>query len=81
MSLKFTEELCVVKMKNDAKYEEDLTCKFKIDMRNLTNLDPSTQNLKNLRLNGLLSTKVSAKKSKTSELKTSDLKKVPRSYV
>ena len=30
-------------MKNDAKFEEELTCSFKIDMRNLTNLDPSTQ--------------------------------------
>ena len=29
-------------MKNDAKYEEDLACKLKIDMKNLTNLDPST---------------------------------------
>ena len=30
-------------MKNDAKFEEELTCRFKIDMRNLTNFDPSTQ--------------------------------------
>ena len=44
MSLKFTEELCVMTMKNDAKFEEELTCHFKIDMRNLTNFDPSTQN-------------------------------------
>ena len=44
MSLKFTEELCVVTVKNDAKFEEELTCRFKIDMRNLTNFDPSTQN-------------------------------------
>ena len=29
-------------MKNGAKFEEDLTCQFKIDMRNLTNFDPST---------------------------------------
>ena len=43
MSLKFTEELCVMTMKNDAKFEEELTCQFKIDMRNLTNFDPSTQ--------------------------------------
>ena len=43
MSLKFTEELCVMKMKNDAKFEEELTCQFKIDMRNLTKFDPSTQ--------------------------------------
>ena len=43
MSLKFTGELCVITMKNDAKFEEELTCQFKIDMRNLTNFEPSTQ--------------------------------------
>ena len=43
MSLKFTGELCVMRMKNDAKFEEDLTCQFKIDMRNLMNFDPSTR--------------------------------------
>ena len=43
MSLKFTGELFVMTMKNDAKLEEELTCRFKIDMRNLTNIDPSTQ--------------------------------------
>ena len=31
-----------MKMKNDAKIEEELTCQFKIDMRNLTNFDLST---------------------------------------
>ena len=41
-SLEFTAELCVMTMKNDAKYEEELTCQFKIDMRNLTNSDLST---------------------------------------
>ena len=30
-------------MKNDTNIEEELTCQFKIDLRNLTNLDPSTQ--------------------------------------
>ena len=43
MSLKFTGELCVMTMKNDGKFEEGLTCQFNIDMRNLTNLDTSTQ--------------------------------------
>ena len=33
-------------MKNDAKIEEELTCCFKIDMRNFTNFDPSTRNSK-----------------------------------
>ena len=35
--------VCVMTMKNDTKFEEELTCQFKIDMRNLTNFDPSTQ--------------------------------------
>ena len=43
MSLKFTGELYVMAMKNDAKFEEELTCQFKTNMRNLTNFDPSTQ--------------------------------------
>ena len=29
-------------MKNDAKFEEELTCQFKIDMRNLSHFDLST---------------------------------------
>ena len=32
-----------MKMKNDEKFKKQLTCQFKIDMRNLTNLDPSTR--------------------------------------
>ena len=44
MSLKFTEELCFMTMKNDAKFEEKLTCRFKIEERSLTNFYPSTQN-------------------------------------
>ena len=43
MSLKFTGEFCVITMKNDAKFEEEWTCQFKINMRNLTNFDPSTR--------------------------------------
>ena len=45
-------------MKNDAKSEEELTCQFKIDIRNLTNFDLSTQNLKYLHFNTLFLTKV-----------------------
>ena len=30
-------------MKNDSKFEEELTCRFKIDMRNLINFDPSIE--------------------------------------
>ena len=32
MSLKVTEELCMMAMKNDAKFEEELACRFKIDI-------------------------------------------------
>ena len=42
MSLKSKEELCVMAMKNDAKLGEELTCHFKLGMRNLMNFDPST---------------------------------------
>ena len=55
-------------MKNDAKFEEELSCQFKIDRRNLTNLDLlSTQKSQKLHFNGLLLTKVynvSAKESR-----------------
>ena len=30
-------------MENDAKFEKELTCRFKIDMENLTNFYSSTQ--------------------------------------
>ena len=43
MSLKFTGEFCVMTMKNDTKFEEELTRQFKIYLRNLTNFDPSTR--------------------------------------
>ena len=41
MSLESTEVLCVMTMKNDTKFEEELTCHVKVDMWNLTNFDPS----------------------------------------
>ena len=34
MSLKFTVELCVIAMKTDEKFEKELNCQFKIDMKN-----------------------------------------------
>ena len=37
-------------LKNDAKFEEELTCRFKIDMRNLTNFDTSTQKTQKVQL-------------------------------
>ena len=46
MILKFTEELCVMTMKYNAKFEEELTFHFKTDMRNLTNFDSITQKSK-----------------------------------
>ena len=46
MGLKFTEELRVLTMKNDAKFEEELTCCFKSDMRNSKKFEPSTQKSK-----------------------------------
>ena len=33
MSWQFTEELCVMKIKNNANFEEKLTCHFKFEMR------------------------------------------------
>ena len=47
MSLKLKGELCVMTMKNDAKFEVKLTCHFKTDMRNLTNFDSGTQKSQN----------------------------------
>ena len=43
MSLNFTGEFCVMTMKNDTKFEQELTCQFKIDMRNLKIFDTSTR--------------------------------------
>ena len=54
MTLKFTEQLCVMTMKNDTKTEEELTCRFKIDMMNFTNFDPSTRKSKKFVLIGSL---------------------------
>ena len=43
VSLKLIGELCVMRMNNDAKFEEQLTCQFKIDLSNLMNFESSTQ--------------------------------------
>ena len=37
-------------LKNDTKFGEDLTCCFKIDMRNLTDFDPTTRKSKKFAL-------------------------------
>ena len=43
VTLKSTEELSFMKMKRDIKFGEESTWHFKLDRRNLTNLDLSTQ--------------------------------------
>ena len=43
MSLKFTGEFYIMTMMNDTKFEQEFTCQFKIDMRHLTNFDPSSR--------------------------------------
>ena len=50
MSLKFTGELYVVTIKNDAKFEKVVTSQFKHDVRNLIHFDPSTQKYQNFAL-------------------------------
>ena len=50
MTLKFTDELCVMTIKNNAKLEEELTCHFKTDMGNLKNFDSRTQKSKKIAL-------------------------------
>ena len=50
MSLKLTGELRVLTMKNDAKFEKELTCQFKIYMRSLTNFDLRTRKSQNFAL-------------------------------
>ena len=48
VTLNVTEELNVMKMNNNTKIEEKLTCRFKIDMRNVTNFDPSIRKSKKI---------------------------------
>ena len=48
MTLKFTEELCVMTMKNNGKFEEELTFPFKTDIGILTR---ALKNLKKLLFN------------------------------
>ena len=53
MSLKFTWELCIMTMKNDTKFEKEVTTgQFKIYMRNLTNFDLNTQKSQKFALSG-----------------------------
>ena len=50
MTLKFTEELCVMTIKNKAKFVEELTFHFKTDIRKLTNIDSTSQKSKKIAL-------------------------------
>ena len=58
MNFKFTGESFIIALTNDAKFEEEITCRFETDMRNLTNFDRSTRKSQKFVLNGLLLTKV-----------------------
>ena len=49
-SQKSTEELCVITLKNDAKFEEELTYALKNGMRNLANFHPTLESLESLTL-------------------------------
>ena len=48
--LKIYRELCLIKPKNDKKCEEELTCRFKIDIMNLMNFDSSTGKSKKFKI-------------------------------
>ena len=39
-------------LKNDEKFEEELTCRFEIDVKNLTNFDTSPQKSQKCALSG-----------------------------
>ena len=40
--MSLTGELCIMTIKNDAKFEEELICQFKIEVTNFTNFDLGT---------------------------------------
>ena len=48
LNQKSKEQLTVITLKNDAKFEEDMTCALKNDIKNLENFDPTLKNLKKL---------------------------------
>ena len=52
------QRIYVMAMKNDAKFEEELSCCLKVDMMNLTHFNSSTQKSQNLPLNVLLFNKL-----------------------
>ena len=52
LSQKSTEELCVITLKNDANFEEELACALPNDKINLTNFDSTLEILKVCTLKG-----------------------------
>ena len=58
ISLKFRWELCVMTMKNDSKFEKEMTCQFKIDIGIGRILTRVLENFKNVHFNGLVLAKV-----------------------
>ena len=50
MTLKLTEELFVMTVKNNSKFEEELPFHFKTDMRNLKNFDLTTRKSRKIAL-------------------------------
>ena len=48
--IKICRGLCVIAMKNDARFEEELSFQFKIDMRNLTNFNMGTRKTQKITL-------------------------------
>ena len=71
MSLKFTEELCVTRMKTDAKFEEESTCLSKLTWGIWRILTQVLESLKTFHFNALLLIKVDivwAKKAQRSYL-------------
>ena len=43
---KSTKELCVITLKNDVKFEEEVPCALKNGMKKLANIDPTLESLK-----------------------------------
>ena len=59
MCLKFIEELCIITMKNDAKFEKELTCRFKIVSWQIWEiLTQALESLKNFHFNAILLSKI-----------------------
>ena len=57
LSQKSKKELCVITLKNDAKFEKELTCALKNHKRNLANFEPTLESHKINTLTGFFSPK------------------------